>query len=108
MSSGRGDSQTMLPDINGGITFQVSAKPSAYLSFFDPQGPAVIPRNVAAMPSIPLLWVVGRQDPHRRPKSYAYDRAPPHPKSKYLIVNAGHRDTPDAARQEVIAWLKQI
>jgi pimeloyl-ACP methyl ester carboxylesterase len=109
VASGRGDTAVALPDINQGETFQVRARAAAYLSFFDPQGAAVMPRNAAAMPSLPLLWIVGRSDPlFPLGERYAYARAPKNAKSKYVAVNAGHRDTPTAARQDVIAWLKAL
>ena len=109
VASGRGHVPVMLPDINQGQRFEVSATPAAYLSFFDPAGPAVMPRNVVAMPALPLLWVIGRSDPlYPLGESYAYGRAPKHAKSKYLVVEAGHRDTPHAARQEVVAWLRML
>jgi fermentation-respiration switch protein FrsA (DUF1100 family) len=69
----------------------------------------VIPRNAAAMPAIPLLWVIGRSDPLAGAgRGYAFDKAAKHPKSKYVEVNASHFDTPTAARAEVIAWLKSL
>jgi pimeloyl-ACP methyl ester carboxylesterase len=109
VAAGRGDTVVSLPDINQGATFQVPAKAAAYLSFFDPDGPAVMPRNAAAMPSLPLLWVIGRSDPlFSRGESYAYARAPKHAKSRYVIVDADHRNTPTAARQAVIDWLKAL
>jgi pimeloyl-ACP methyl ester carboxylesterase len=102
VASGRGDTVVALPDINQGETFQVRAKPAAYLSYFDPDGPAV-------MPSLPLLWVIGRSDPlFPRGESYAYARAPKNARSKYVVVEASHRDTPTAARQAVIDWLKGL
>jgi SAM-dependent methyltransferase len=33
---------------------------------------------------------------------------PRHPKSKYLVVNAGHIDTPNVAREQVVAWLRTL
>jgi pimeloyl-ACP methyl ester carboxylesterase len=108
-AAGRGDTATTLPDFNQGQQFQVRAKPAAYLSFFDPHGPAVMSRNAAAIPPLPLLWVIGRSDPlFARGEGYAYARAPKHAKSKYVIITANHRDTPEAARQEVITWLKSL
>jgi pimeloyl-ACP methyl ester carboxylesterase len=109
VASGQGNTPTMLPDTNQGSRFQVSAKPAAYLSYFDPDGPAVMPRNAANMPAIPLLWVVGTGDGmYQRGEGYAYARAPKHPKSRYLTVSAGHADTANAARDEVVAWLKAL
>jgi dienelactone hydrolase len=109
VAAGQGNTPTMLPDINQGNSYQVSAKPAAYLSYFDPNGPAVMPRNAARMPAVPLLWVVGTGDSmYQRGEGYAYARAPKHPKSKYLVVSAGHADTPHAAREQVVAWLRSL
>ncbi len=109
VASGQGNTPTMLPDVNQGSRFQVSARPAAYLSYFDPSGPAVMPRNAASMPAIPLLWVVGTGDSmYQRGEGYAYARAPRHPKSRYLVVSAGHADTPNAAREQVVAWLRAL
>lgn len=109
VTAGKGDTTKPFGDFNQGEPFQTTATAAAYLSFFDPKGPAVIPRNAAAMPASPFLWVIGRSDPlSAAGRGYAFDRAAKHPKSKYVEVNAGHRDTPDAARQEVILWLKSL
>ena len=109
VASGKGNATSAFPDFNQGQMFQTTATAAAYLSFFDPNGPAVIPRNAAAMPAIPFLWVIGRSDGLAQAGSgYAFDKAPKNPKSKYVEINAGHFDTPDAARQEVIRWLKAL
>ncbi len=109
VAAGQGGTATTLTDTNQGTTFQVSARPSAYLSYFDPSGPAVMPRNAARMPSVPFLWVVGTSDAmYQRGESYAFARAPRHPKSKYLVVSAGHTDTPNVAREQVAAWLRTL
>ena len=108
-AAGKGDVPVMLPDLNLGKTFKVKATPKTYLSYFDPDGPAVIPRNAAAMPAIPFLWVIGRKDPLAAAgPGYAFNKAAKNPKSRYLEVNADHKDTPDVARAEVIAWLKSL
>lgn len=109
VAAGEGDRLTRFPDLNQGDTIDVQATPKAYLSFFDPKGPAVIPRNAAAMPAVPLLWVIGRNDPlSALGRGYAFAKAPSHPQSKYLEVDAGHRDAPDAARAAVLAWLSAL
>jgi pimeloyl-ACP methyl ester carboxylesterase len=109
VASGRGGALETFADTNQGNTFQVRATPSAYLSFFDPSGPAVIPRNAKAMLSLPLLWVIGRRDRLAQAgRGYAFDLAPKHPKSSYLEIDADHVGTPTAARREVIAWLKTL
>ena len=86
---------------------------SSYLSWFDPDGPAVIPKNAAAIGAaphpVPLLWVVGKLDPiDRRGPEYAFDAAAKNPKSKYIEVFAGHLTTPLVARKQVVAWINSL
>jgi len=97
------------PDRIQGVPTFATASPAVYLSMFDPDGPAVIPRNAAALRGVPLLWVVGTSDPiFARGRAYAFARAPRNPKSRYLEVAAGHLTAPRAARSEVVAWLKSL
>jgi dienelactone hydrolase len=102
-------SRHIWPDQIQGIPTLAMASPAVYLSMFDPDGPAVIPRNVAALQGVPLLWVVGRSDPiFARGRDYAFSRAPRNPKSRYIEVAAGHLDTPSAARTEIVEWVKSL
>jgi dienelactone hydrolase len=109
VAEGKGDARATFPDTNQGRNFDVQATARVYLSFFDPNGPAPMPKNAAAMKRVPFLWVIGRDDPlFSSGPEYAFNRAPKHPKSKYLEVNARHENTPDAARGEVVTWLKSL
>jgi pimeloyl-ACP methyl ester carboxylesterase len=109
VAAGRGDSTDSFSDFNMGKIFNSRASAKNYLSYFDPNGPAVVPTNAAAIRSpIPILWVVGTKDPVTRPSSYAFDKAPSHPKSKYVAVDAGHLETPAAAAEQVLAWLQSL
>ena len=46
VAEGKGDVPQSFPDMAQGIPLTTTATPSVYLSWFDPDGPAVIPRNV--------------------------------------------------------------
>ena len=97
------------PDMIQGIPTFASATPAVYLSMFDPNGPAVIPKNAAAMRAIPLLWVAGTSDPiFARGRDYAFTRGAKNPKSRYVEVSAGHLTTPWAAQAQVVEWLKSL
>jgi pimeloyl-ACP methyl ester carboxylesterase len=97
------------PDRIQGLPTFATASPAVYLSMFDPDGPAVIPKNAAALHGVPLLWVVGRFDPiFARGPDYAFSRAPGNPKSQYIEVVAGHLTTPQAARSQVVEWVKSL
>jgi pimeloyl-ACP methyl ester carboxylesterase len=109
VAAGRGSDVDTFADLNQGRTFPVKGTAAAYLSFFDPAGPAVIPRNAAGMPAVPLLWVIGRGDPLiGLGRDYAFSKGAKHAKSRYVEVDAGHEDTPHAARAAVVAWLKSL
>jgi dienelactone hydrolase len=109
VADGKGDLPDSFPDMNQGKTFNVRATAKVYLSYFDPGGPAVIPKNAAAMKTVPFLWVIGSDDSLvTAGADYAFNKAPKHPKSKYLVVTAGHANTPDVAKAEVVAWLKSL
>ena len=96
------------PDRIQGVPTFATASPAVYLSMFDPDGPAVIPKNAAAL-RVPLLWVVGDSDPiFSRGRDYAFARAPKNPKSRYLEVSAGHLTAPRAAQSQIVEWVKSL
>jgi pimeloyl-ACP methyl ester carboxylesterase len=97
------------PDMVQGVPTFATATPAVYLSWFDPNGPAVIPRNVAALNGIPLLWVVGNFDPiSSRGPQYAFSRAAKNPANRYVQVLATHLTTSLMARGQVVEWLKSL
>jgi pimeloyl-ACP methyl ester carboxylesterase len=102
-------SRRLWPDRVQGIPTLATASPAVYLSMFDPDGPAVIPKNAAALHGVPLLWVVGDSDPiFARGREYAFARAPRNPKSRYITVPAGHLAAPSVARSQVVEWVKSL
>jgi len=57
----------------------------------------------------PLLWIVGRRDVGMvEAEKDAFARSPTHPLSRYVIVDAGHSDTPHKALPAVIEWLNSL
>lgn len=109
LSSGKGQETADYPDFNQGKRFYTRATAEAYVSFFDPKGPAVMPTNAALLPSLPMLWVIGRRDALvSEGRGYVFNRAPANKKSRYVEIDAGHTDTPQVAPAEVIAWLKTL
>jgi pimeloyl-ACP methyl ester carboxylesterase len=110
LASGKGGTFANFNDINQGRTREVSAKPAVYLSYFDPEGPAVMPRNAAMLsPNTALLVVVGTKDNmYSAGTGYIFDRAPKNPYSRYQTVDADHGGTPAAARRIVVDWVKGL
>jgi dienelactone hydrolase len=109
VASGQGEVPMSFPDLAQGIPFMVKATPKVYLSLFDPDGPASMPKNAAAMGPVPILWVVGIVDPMVfSGRDYAFTAAAKNPKSEYLRIIGNHLDTPFLARNKVVAWLKSL
>lgn len=113
IAAGQGNVPQDFPDMAQSIPLGTTATPVVYLSYFDPDGPAVIPKNTAligAQPRpVPLLWVAGKLDPiDRRGPDYAFNADAKNPKSKYLEVFAGHLTTPLVAHRQVVEWINSL
>lgn len=108
IGEGKGDKQGRFIDFNQGKTSTIRSTAKIYLSWFDPDGQAVMPKNTAAIKAgTALLWVIGTKDKmYERGQAYAFDKAPSSPNNKYLVVNSDHFNTPNDASGEIIKWLK--
>jgi pimeloyl-ACP methyl ester carboxylesterase len=106
VAAGKGAEKHRFTDVNVGRLFDVQTTAEVYLSWFDPEGPAVMPRSAASFKvPTPLLFVVGSRDPIAPAKEYIFDKAPPHPRSRFVTVSADHGGVPTAAIDEVVSWL---
>ena len=110
IAAGKGEQVANFDDINQGRSRQVSAKPSIYLSFFDPGGDAVMSVSAARLsPHTALLIVVGTHDPmYEAGPGAIFDHAPKNPHSAYKVVESDHFGAPDAARPIVLDWIKGL
>lgn len=110
VASGKGNETLNMDDLNQGRRQSISMSATTLLSYFDPQGLGHMPGTSARFKKpVPLLWVVGTKDPlYPFGSAYAFDLAPKHPASKYVVVQADHIGTPDAAVGEVLAWIKSL
>ena len=109
IAGGKGKVQRRFTDTNQGQTYSIMTTPEIYFSWFNPEGSAVMPRSAASFTTpIPLLVVVGNHDRLARGKDYIFDKAPPHPKSRFASVSAGHVEVPGAALDEVLGWLASL
>ena len=109
IAAGQGDVPTSFPDLAQGIPFSIRATPVVYLSMFDPDGPAVMPRNAAAMGPIPFMWIAGIADPIvLHGKDYVFGLGAKNPKSKYMVTPSMHLTTPFQSRGTIVNWLKGL
>ena len=85
-------------------------KARVYLSWFNPNGPAVMPVNTANLkPGTPLMWIIGEKDRmYDRGEAYDYTKAPANTKNAYIVVKGGHKVTPQKGKKEILNWLNDI
>jgi len=99
LASGRGSETAGFIDVNQGRAFEVRTTAAAYVSFFDPDGPALIGRNRGNLHGAKLLWIVGSHD--ERARSVARG-------GKIIIVPGGHAAPPRVGGDEIVRWLKTL
>jgi dienelactone hydrolase len=109
VAAGRANDSDLFMDVNQGDKKMLRMSAAIYLSYWDPAGPAIIPKNVAKL-SAPLLWMVGSEDPmSQRGQAYAFDKAPANPLSRYIVVPGGaHLTVVTSAGPQVVAWLTMV
>jgi len=107
ISAGQGNQPFRGTDDNQGTKLTLNTTAAAYASWMNPRGPAAMQAQAPLLPaSIPLLMVMGKQDPaFNFNEANVYKPAAKNPYSKYIVVNAGHRDTDFAAAAQVVSWI---
>lgn len=110
VKEGKGSQTAEFLDYNQGKQAVIRMRADVYLSYFQPDGPAVIPLNISKMnKDTALFWVVGENDKIAwMGKHYAFNKAPQNPLSEYLETRGGHRKTPIIAKQEIMAWINKV
>jgi pimeloyl-ACP methyl ester carboxylesterase len=99
VAQGLGDEPGSFVDVNQGRRFQVKTTAAAYVSFFDPAGPAMMRSNAANLKTVKLLWVVGSND------KAAHDVITG---GTVVNVEGDHRRAGATAAGEVVRWLKRL
>ncbi len=90
----------------GRYTYVIHATPEIYFSYNDPKGLRAMSLSAAWLAPTPLLWINDNQGIVRRlGRGYGFDRAPPHPKSRYVELDVKHLQ---AARAHVKSWLLSL
>lgn len=110
VDAGKGKEKSDFKDRNQGSNSEIEMTAEIYLSWYDPEGSAVMPDNVSSLkPNTPLMWAVGTDDRmFERGEDYAFSEAPEHPKNSYTVVDGGHKETPEIAQEQILNWLKSL
>lgn len=110
VEAGKGKEKAEFKDRNQGDNSEMEFTAEIYLSWYDPEGSAVMPDNVSALkPNTPLMWVVGTDDRmFERGEDYAFSEAPEHAKNSYTVVDGGHKETPENGQEQILNWLNSL
>jgi len=110
VAAGRGGETGRFADINMGKPSDMVVSAQTYLTYYDPEGAAAMPLSAAMIKTpLPILWVAGGRDPLSKPgPAHAFDHAPAHPQSRYVVVDADHLGTPRAAIPLALEWLRAL
>ena len=110
VAEGKGGETVDMEDLNQGVKKSVSMKASVLLSYFDPEGLGHMQLTAGKFRKpVPFLYVIGTHDPfYPYGPDLIFNKTPPHPSSRYMVVDADHRGTPDAAAEQVLAWIKGL
>ena len=110
VDAGKGKEKEDFKDRNQGRNSEIEMTAEIYLSWFNPEGPAVMPENISEIkPNTPLMWIIGENDRmYDRGPDYAFSESPEHPKNSYTVVGGSHKETPDIGRKQILNWLKSL
>jgi pimeloyl-ACP methyl ester carboxylesterase len=112
IAQGKGDQDASFSDIGigpgGPYMTEIRTTPAIYMSFFGPRSAAVIADNATRL-SVPLLWVASSQGPPQSGAARAgFDKAPANPLNRYVVVASPDLGTPEAAKDAVVSWLRDL
>ena len=105
---GQGASLVEMTDINQGQRRNVKAPAASLWSYFDPKGLGSMALSASNFrKAVPVFWAIGTLDPLYSSGSTAiYQKLPAHEESQYLVVQANHATTPEAASEALWTWIK--
>ena len=112
VAAGKGDDEGDFADVNIGpsglFSAEIATTPAIYLSFFGPNSEASIAGNVAKV-SAPLLWVAASDDATEDGgQREVFARAPANAQNRFVTVGGGPLGASNAAKADVLAWLKTL
>jgi len=112
VAEGKGAEPAELEDFeNARGNYVVRSAPTAYVTWFDPQGAMNMERAARAVsPGVPFLWIAPTNDypALRKAHPYFYRMLPANPRHRFAELNADHRGAPTASVDEIVRWTRQV
>ena len=109
VAEGRSAEAESFDDINQGKQRTIKMTASTYVSYFDPDGLGAITKNVRKLSKVvPVLLVIGTTDPFYPESRAMFDSTPPHPLSRYVVLESDHFNVPKVVSTEFLKWLDSL
>lgn len=112
VAEGKGEEPERLMDYEGSRgSYPVVAVPSAYVTWFDPEGALDMRRAArAASPQVPILWIVPTRDYPglRKTTPGVFALLPRNPLSRLYQPDSDHLGAPAASAAEIVRWTKEV
>ncbi len=112
ITEGKGDKKTEFSDYEGSKgTYPVVTTPSAYFSWFDPDGAMNQTTAFKNMnPHVPILFIapMGDYPGLRKVKDQFFSLLPKNPLNKLYEPDSSHLNSPSASREEIVRWTTEV
>ena len=110
IKSGNEQEKIEFEDFDQGQKKRLEVSAENFLSWFDPEGKAVMGLNAPKIKAgVAFLWIAGKDDIISDGTGRKiYDSVPSNPKSKFVHVEGGHRDVRKYGKEIIFTWLKAL
>lgn len=112
IAEGKADEKARLSDFEGSKgVYPVISTPSAYLTWFDPDGAMNQMSAVQNMnPEVPVLFIVPTRDYPGllKVKQRMFDALPKNPRTRLYEPESSHLDAPSASIREITEWATAV
>jgi pimeloyl-ACP methyl ester carboxylesterase len=108
LQSGQANMGFSFTDYNQGRNREMSSTVSIYLSYFDPNSLANMPKSASLLSkSIPVFCVMSSAE-QSLGKDYFFSKLPNHPLSKYIESTSTHMGAPEATFNEALSFIQSV
>jgi len=112
IAEGKGEEKAGLADYEGAKgVYRINSPPSAYLSWFDPEGAMNQRTAIQSMnPAVPVLFIAPANDYPGllMVKQQMFDALPKNPHTKLYEPNSSHLNSPSASIKEIVEWTTAV
>jgi len=112
VAEGKGEEKAGLADYEGAKgVYRINSAPSAYLSWFDPEGAMNQTTAVQNMnPAIPVLFIAPTNDHPglMKVKQQMFDALPKNPRTKLYEPSSSHLNAPSASIKQIVEWTTAV